>query len=82
MIIVYSKTNCPQCDRVKQLLTQHNITFDVKMVDKDPAIRNWLVQQGHKSVPQVYDNDTLLGGYTALMAQSPEFFEGLANEAA
>lgn len=54
MLIVYSKANCPQCDNAKGLLKLKEIQFNEIKVDQDKDAREWLMEQGHRSVPQLY----------------------------
>lgn len=53
-VVVYSKTNCPQCVRVKKELTQKGIIYVEVMVDTKPQAHKMLVERGHRSVPVVY----------------------------
>jgi glutaredoxin len=53
-IVVYTQTNCPGCIAVKANLKRLNIGFTEVRVDLDDEARMFLIQQGHKSVPQVY----------------------------
>lgn len=53
-LIVYSKHNCPACDRLKNQLYQKGIPFVEVNVIEDPEARSFLLEQGHKSVPQMY----------------------------
>lgn len=68
MITVYSKENCPQCDKAKGLLKLNDIQFNEVRVDKDTVAREWLMEQGHRSVPQLYLNGKLFveNGFTGL----------------
>lgn len=74
MLTVYSKNNCPFCDKAKHLLATKNIEFKVVNIDTDPEIRDWLVSQGHRSAPQIYKGDELFveGGYQGLARLSDE----------
>jgi glutaredoxin len=60
MIEVYSKTNCPQCDLVKQQLTAWGYDFREIRVDQDDLAREFLISRGHRSVPQIYHGEKLL----------------------
>jgi glutaredoxin 3 len=53
-VLVYSKANCPACTKVKKQLTAKGIDFTEVRVDQNPPDRQFLLDQGHKSVPQVY----------------------------
>lgn len=81
MIVVYSKKYCPFCDKAKALLDNKNIKYTEVKVDEDTAAREFLISEGHKSVPQLYKDGELLveGGYTGLAKQSDEFFNKLKD---
>jgi len=72
MITIYSKDGCPYCDRAKKLLEELVITHEVVHIDKDNDAREFLLAEGHKSVPQLYVGKTLLvkGGYDGLREMS------------
>jgi glutaredoxin 3 len=67
MIKVYSKENCPQCVKAKTLLKRHGYSFEEVRIDEDDAARNFLLAEGHRSVPQLYVDEMLLveGGFAA-----------------
>jgi glutaredoxin 3 len=79
MITVYSKENCPFCVQAKNLLTLKGIQFEEVKIDADPAAREFVVSEGHRTVPQIYKDGKLLveGGFQGLQKQSAEFFETL-----
>lgn len=68
MITLYSRPNCPQCDQAKQRLQSLALEFVVVDVSQDTAARAFLLDQGHRSLPQMYQGDRLLveGGWTGL----------------
>ena len=68
MIIVYSKNNCPFCVQAKMLLTQKNVPFTEIKVDEDPSAREFIIAEGHRTVPQIYKDGRLFveGGFTGL----------------
>lgn len=67
-IIVYSMLNCPYCVKAKALLTQRGVSFETIMIDdwSDEAWDEWVKKSGMKTVPQIYVEDQLIGGYTQL----------------
>lgn len=67
-ITVYSMQNCPYCVKAKNLLTQRGLKYDVVMIDEWPdAEWDALVKKsGMKTVPQIYVDEKLIGGYTQL----------------
>jgi glutaredoxin len=78
MITVYSKNNCPFCDRAKALLESKNITFNVINIEEQPEHRETLVDLGLRSVPQIFKDGVLLpGGYQGLAGKDEEFFNTL-----
>lgn len=75
MITVYSKPQCPFCDRAKQLLESRGVEYTVIDVSETPEAREYLVAQGLRSVPQIYRGTTLIpGGYQGLAGLSEEEF--------
>jgi glutaredoxin len=74
MLTVYTKTHCPYCDKAKHLLTNYGIDFKSVNIDTDPEQREWLIGQGHRSAPQIYNGDELFveGGYQGLAKLTKE----------
>jgi len=67
MIKIYTKTTCPYCDQAKQLLEAFGFEYNTINIEQDSEARSWLLNEGHRSVPQIYVNDKLLeGGLTGL----------------
>ena len=58
MITVYSKGNCPECVRAKQWLSSNNFDYREIAVDRDQSARAFLLARGHRSVPQMYWDQT------------------------
>jgi glutaredoxin 3 len=78
MITVYSKHNCPFCDRAKALLESKQIPFNVINIEEQPEHRETLVDMGLRSVPQIFKDGVLLpGGYQGLAGKDEEFFNTL-----
>lgn len=69
MLVVYSKNNCPECSKAMQFLTEECIPFEVVKIDEKPSARDFLIAAGHKSVPQIYNDNGLAvqGGYKGLL---------------
>ena len=67
-IVVYSKTHCPQCDRAKELLDSKKLSYNVKTLGVDYTKEDLLeLVPNARSVPQIFIDDKLIGGYTDLM---------------
>ena len=78
MITVYSKNNCPFCDRATALLESKGIEFKTIKMEDDPGAREFLMDQGLRSVPQIFKDGVLLpGGYQGLAGKDEEFFNTL-----
>lgn len=77
MITLYSKPNCPYCDRAKIWLEKNEIEYKIVDVLIDNDALQFIKEQGHKTVPQIYYNGELLvkGGYTGLTKEDPEILK-------
>jgi glutaredoxin 3 len=64
---MYITNNCPYCIRAKNLLDHKNIAFDVVDLTGQPEEIQALKNRTHwKTVPQIFINNKLVGGYTEL----------------
>ena len=78
MITVYSKNNCPFCDRAIALLESKDIPFKIIKMEENTGAREFLMEQGLRSVPQIFKNGILLpGGYQGLAGKDEQFFNTL-----
>ena len=78
MLTVYSKNNCPYCDRAKQLLESKGVTYTEINVEHDPESRQMLVDKGLRSVPQIFHGYELIeGGFNGLAKKPESFFKQL-----
>lgn len=66
-MIIWSKPNCPHCEYAKTLLRTHNIQYEERIIGEE-----WTKEQlleavpTARSVPQIIDGNTYVGGYTDL----------------
>lgn len=69
-ITMYCTTVCPYCMRAEMLLKQRGVTDINKIyIDRDPEQRMHMMQRtGRRTVPQIYIDDTHVGGYDELAA--------------
>jgi glutaredoxin 3 len=68
-VVVYTKSYCPYCDRAKALLQRKGAKYEEISVESDEKIYSELKQKtGLMTVPQIFINDELIGGYTDLAA--------------
>jgi glutaredoxin len=70
-IIVYSKDNCPWCEKAIDLLTQHNMPHRVLKLGVDfskEELQNRVGKFIKLTVPQIFINGESFGGYEDLKA--------------
>jgi glutaredoxin 3 len=67
--IVWSKYHCPYCDQAKALLKQKGIEFEERKVG-DGFTKEDLLEAvpGARTVPQIFLDEKLIGGFTELRA--------------
>ena len=53
-LTVYTKDFCGYCVMAKRQLTAMNIEFEEVNIELDTEIRTWLIEQGHRTMPQIY----------------------------
>jgi glutaredoxin len=77
MLTVYSKNNCPFCDKAKNLLKLKGIKFEEIRIDLDEEAKQFIINEGHRTVPQIYQNGELFvtGGYTGLTKLTENEFQ-------
>jgi glutaredoxin 3 len=68
--IVWSKYHCPYCDQAKALLKQKGIPFEEKKIG-DGYTKEELLEAipTARTVPQIFIDDELVGGFTELRAR-------------
>lgn len=65
--VLWSKYHCPYCDQAKALLKQKGIPFVEKKIG-DGYTKEELLEAvpSARTVPQIFIDDTLVGGFTEL----------------
>ena len=71
--IVWSKYHCPYCDQAKALLTSKGIQFEEKKIG-DGYSKEELLEAipNARSVPQIFLDGELVGGFTELRKKLTE----------
>lgn len=65
--IVWSKQMCPYCDQAKALLNSKGIEFEERKIGEGYSKEDLLeAVPSARTVPQIFLNDTLVGGFTEL----------------
>ncbi|WP_140625731.1 glutaredoxin family protein [Methylibium rhizosphaerae] len=69
-IVVYSKSNCPQCDTAKMLLKSRTLDFEEIRIDDEAERQAFFAKCGPsvRQMPQVFINDQRVGGVAGLQA--------------
>ena len=82
MITVYSKPLCGYCEMAKNWLTKHGFQWAEVRIDMNPEARDFLIKEGHRTMPQIYHNGKLLveGGGQALVRMDPQKIKELMGE--
>ena len=82
MITVYSKPLCHYCEMAKHWLTKHGFEYEEVRVDTNPEARQFLIEEGHRTMPQIYHKGKLLvsGGGQALVRMNPNTVRELIGE--
>ncbi len=73
-VTMYATTTCPFCMRADMLLQDRGVTDIHKiLIDRDPAQRAVMMERtGRRTVPQIYIDDTHVGGFDDLAALDSE----------
>ena len=75
MITIYTKDNCQFCDMAKALLEARGVPFTTINVSEKSKARDFLIEDGHRSVPQIFKGTTHIpGGYQGIAGMSEEEF--------
>ena len=81
MLKIYTKPDCMYCALTKSILEQYQIPFSLIDVSQQTASRKFLVEAGHKTVPQIYHRGELFcDGYTELAEMTKEDIENKIKE--
>lgn len=70
MVTVYTKDYCPYCTAAKNLLKENGVAFEeVEITPENTDV--WaavMKRSGMRTVPQIFHNDKLIGGFDQLNA--------------
>lgn len=82
MITLYSKPHCPYCTMAKNYLDNNNFEYEVIDITENPDAKNFLLNEGHRTMPQIYHDGKLLvqGGAQALTRLNPVTVRELIGE--
>lgn len=63
MYVIYSKEDCPFCVKAQTVLGMLQEEFEVR---DQKEYQELFQERGWKTVPQIFDNETYVGGYDEL----------------
>ena len=66
-IIVYSKNMCGYCVQAKNLLKNKGFAFEEINIEEKPEAREFVIKEGHRTMPQIYIDGKSIGGYHELL---------------
>jgi glutaredoxin 3 len=66
MITLYTTPDCPYCVAAKRLLKQKNLPFEEVDVSEDKDFDALVEKTGWKTVPQIFIDDKMIGGFREL----------------
>ena len=68
-VLIYTKSFCPYCVRAKDLLERKGVKYEeIYLDDRPDEYATLKAKTGMMTVPQIFINDQLVGGYTELAA--------------
>ena len=75
MITIYTKDNCQFCVMAKALLESRGVQYNTINVSEKSEARDFLIENGHRTVPQIFRGTTHIpGGYQGIAGMSEEEF--------
>lgn len=76
-IVVYTKSNCPNCVAAKQLLKSKGLAYEEVALDDEYASTTFAAQYPEaRQMPQIFINNQRVGGLAGLQAALKQL-EGL-----
>ena len=66
--LIFTKYRCSYCDRAKSLIEQKGYSYESINIEEDNNIDILLEKNKYaRTMPQIFINDKLIGGYTDLV---------------
>ena len=63
---IYTQSLCGYCVAAKQLMKECGIPYNEISLDNNQDAKNLMKEKGYKTVPQIFDGELNIGGYTEL----------------
>ena len=64
---LYTKNGCGYCTMAKNWLKNKDISFEEINIEEQPQAREFVISEGHRTMPQIYINEKSIGGYQQLV---------------
>lgn len=64
--VVLGKPGCGYCAQVNRLLDLVRVNFVSYNIDHHPSLRDFLLNSGLNTIPQIFHNGKLIGGFNEL----------------
>ena len=64
---LYTKNGCGYCTMAKNWLKNKDISFEEINIEEQPQAREFVISEGHRTMPQIYINEKSIGGYQQLI---------------
>ncbi|MFK5956562.1 MAG: glutaredoxin 3 [Planctomycetota bacterium] len=73
-IEIYTRTTCPYCTMAKRLLENKGQKWEEINLDTNPERTDEMLERtgGKRTVPEIFINDTMVGGFDDLAALEKE----------
>jgi|AntDeeMinimDraft_6_1070357.scaffolds.fasta_scaffold03896_3 glutaredoxin len=68
MYIIYGKPTCSYCTKAKKLLERKGLEYTYVDISKDVQAQASLIFTGFKTVPVIFKDNDLIGGYEDLVS--------------
>lgn len=65
-VLMYTKNSCGYCNMAKSLLKSKKIEFEEINIEEKTEAREFVINEGHRTMPQIYIDGKSIGGYDAL----------------
>ncbi len=70
---IYTKDNCPYCSAAKTLLSSKGVAYvETNLQTKPDELAALKAKTGLRTVPQIFINDQLIGGFTDMQKLDQE----------
>jgi len=74
-VIVYSKNMCGYCVQAKNWLKNKGIEYKEINIEEQPEAREFVISEGHRTMPQIYIDGKSMGGYNELVKLDESTFK-------